>query len=143
MLKRWQFNGEAIGGDTKAVNLEKGLSELFKEYEDVWDDRDKMIAEGGYNQALQFNAGRFSLVDMRNILNIGMALRQDQLSGHSVGSGEEALKRYIESLLPKKQEDINLYCELEYDKVFGDGSRTSISEERIKLINGQPIIHFK
>ena len=129
----------------------------------------------GYNQALQSNAGGFSLEDIEKAIKFGMGV--DVLNSY----GTEKVVKYLQSLTPKqgekvckcgiwamgsingkyecakcelpreysKQGEIEMYVEMEEHLVDRNGDETDNEDAikgsifKIKLINGQPIIHFK
>ena len=151
----------------KGVDVEKLAMRTFPPLGEACNiDIEKQIGkrigfEIGYNHALQFNTGRFSLEDMRKYCELVTEHWKNTLSeGIKAGNhgkpnfGEdiqnEAHKRAIQSLTKQEQPiGIELYCEMEE---YGHGGILHCQESRyekmatfyrIKFINGRPVIHFK
>lgn len=95
----------------------------------------------GYNQALQSNAGGFSLEEVKEIAR--KFTRAATPSKFIVGIDERFEQvwnlNFPKSLTPK-QGEIEMWCEMEYLPAQGHGT---VSQHKIKLINGEPVIYFK
>ena len=132
----------------KGVDVEKLADEIaFKDYTDfsgtfkisnVAPNAYRYGITRGYNLALQSNAGEFSLRDAKTHIVKFMHWMSEKNSGpheNFVVLAED----YIQSITPTTQGEVEMFVEMEHIEAMGYVKSGWI----IKLINGQPIIHFK
>jgi len=139
--------------NVKGVDVEKLAKEVIQKYfrafksDSIYNSTIQAMVDM-YNQALQSNVGEFSLEDIRKIYDEGI----DFGMAHSDGVfGKEykykMLDRLLQSLTPSKQSgEVEMYVEMEFDRtiiVKGNNEQHAEPTFKIKLKDGQPIIHFK
>jgi len=143
-----RYNRNAKGVDV-VQQLEDALDYYIKQ-KHTQEECVGFIAGFGASQALQqSNAGGFSLEQARKIFEAGSQFGSEK-DGSTAGMlGFETpspdFNTYIQSLTPK-QGEIEMWCEMERYVTNPDTPKIDAVHlnynTRIKLINGEPIIHF-
>jgi len=135
------------GVDVEKLAEEKYPNEVFVDINIVKSLRKAFIK--GYNQALQSNAGGFSLEDINKAIDMARPVTPLTKDFKKITNNE-----IIQSLTPKPKGEIQMWCEMEgctgiCNKIAHDHSDNAevclggCEEKTIKLNKeGQPIIHF-
>jgi len=144
-VKRYN-NRNVKGVDVKKIfaeNFEKNMRENnVAGFKRAYPTLYNRVIIPSMNQALQSNAGGFSLEDMRKCFEKGFSYENFGVPDNREGYFNE----FIQSLTPK-QGNIEMWCEmeekLEQDNSGGCKGARWKGRYKIKLINGSPIIMFK
>ena len=128
-----RYNGKPKGVDAEKLAIDRAYSYLFALGYFTKPTEEGKIVEQLLLEAksLQDNDKRFSLEDIRK------AYQKGALYGDS--DNTYYFDNLIQSLTKEQPKGVEMYCEMEHIEAMGYIKSGWV----IKLINGQPIIHFK